>query len=210
MVDCQIHTAGVVDPVLLTAFETIPKEQFVPKEFKTVAYLDEEIAVGKDRFIIEPIILSKMLEAAGIKPEDVILDIGGSTGYTSALLSTKASSVMMLESQKEYIDQAEKNWETLDICNAFALQGPLAKGSPEKTHYDVIIINGAVTEIPDAIKAQLAPKGRLITVIRKPGQTMGQATLIQNLGENHFSSYNLFDAGCSYLDGFQPEQGFSF
>lgn len=210
MVDCQIHTAGVVNPVLLSAFETIPKELFVPKELKNIAYCDEEISLGQNRFIVEPIILSKMLEAAAPKKDDVVLDIGGTSGYTSAILSSSASTILMLEDTKDWLENAEKNWQTLEICNTFGVHGPLNKGYAAKAPYDLIVINGAVAQVPESIKQQLAPKGRLICIIKSAGKTMGQATLIQNLGENHFSSYNLFDAGSSYLPGFEPKTGFSF
>lgn len=210
MVDCQIHTAGVVNPVLLSAFETIPKEIFVPKQLRNIAYCDEEVALEDKRFILEPIVLSKMLEAATPKKDDVVLDIGGTSGYTSAILSSAVSTILMLEQTKDWLETAEKNWQSLEICNTFGVHGPLHKGYADKAPYDLIVINGAVTQVPDIIKQQLAPKGRLVCITKPAGKTIGQATLIQNIGENHFSSYNLFDAGSSYLPGFEPQTGFSF
>ena len=210
MVDCQIHTAGVVNPRLLTAFETIPKELFVPKTKRSIAYYDEEIPLGNERFLLEPIILSKMLEAVQPKPDDVVLDIGGATGYTSAILSSSVSTILMLEDNQDFLDIAARQWDNLEICNVLGVHGDLNQGYPEKAPYDLIIINGAVTEIPENITKQLTPDGRMITILKKPGERVGQATLIQSLGENGFSSYTLFDAGSSYLPAFKPRTGFSF
>ena len=210
MVDCQIHTAGVINPKLLTAFETVPKELFVPKDKRNVAYYDEEVPLGQGRHIIEPLILAKLLEAANIKETDVVLDIGGTTGYTAAILSSCASTILMLEENSELIDVANRQWAALELTNTLAVKGSLTNGYPEKAPYDVIIVNGATTSVSDQLKQQLAPNGRLLTIIKKPGDVVGKATIIQNLGENNFSACTLFDAGCSYIPAFQPKQAFSF
>lgn len=210
MVDSQIYTSGVISPALLEAFKTIPRENFVPEALKNVAYKDEEITLGDNRFLLEPMTFSKMLQAVDLKPDDVVLDIGAATGYSSAILSSLVSTVVALEENEDYLVKANSVWSNLDLCNIVAQNGSLTGGYAEKAPFDLILINGAVDHVPQNLLDQLAPNGRMITIIKEGGQTIGNATLIQNLGENQFSSYNLFNAGCPYLPGFEPKPAFSF
>ena len=210
MVDCQIHTSGVVHTGLLNAFETVPREIFVPDELKGVAYFDESLPITKNRALFEPLTLSKMLEAANLSPDDVVLDIGGATGYAAAIMSSNVSTIIALESKEEYITAAEKHWKELDACNIISCEGALKDGEPEKGPYDVILMHGAVPEIPENITAQLAENGRLLVIIKEPGEQIGRATLVQSLGENTFSSYTLFECGADYLEGFAPKPAFNF
>ena len=210
MVDCQIHTAGVVNPGLLKAFETIPRESFVPEELQNVAYLDEEIILGNNRFLLEPLTLSKMLQAVEPKEDDVVLDIGGTTGYSAAILSPLVSTIVALENDKSFFEHAAKTWESLDACNIVGVTGDLEKGDAQNAPFDLILINGAVAEIPKTIEAQLAPGGRLIAIVKNPGESLGQVTLLKNSADNHVSSINLFSAGGDYLPGFEPRPAFKF
>ena len=117
MVDCQIHTSGVVHTGLLQAFETVPRELFVPEHLKGIAYFDEDIQLAKGRYLSEPLILSKMLQAADLQSDDVVLDIGGGTGYCAAILSSNVSTIIAVESDDAYIAAAKSNWSELDACN---------------------------------------------------------------------------------------------
>lgn len=210
MVDCQIHTSGVVSEAVLAAFETVPRELFVPKNLQKVAYTDEDISMGEGRFLLEPAVHAKMVQAAALKPTDVVLDIGCGTGYSAAILSSMATTVVAVEECQKWLGAAEKVWQDLGVCNVVSFNGKLTKGSPEHAPFDAIFINGAVSEIPENIVAQLAPDGRLVTVIKAPGETMGRAVIVQSLGAGQFSSYNLFSAGSPYLPGFAPKPAFTF
>ncbi|MGH1397831.1 MAG: protein-L-isoaspartate O-methyltransferase family protein [Alphaproteobacteria bacterium] len=210
MVDGQIHPSGVIDPALLSAFETVPRELFVPEINRGVAYYDEEVSLGNDRVLIEPLILSKMLQELELKQSDVVLDIGGGSGYSAAILSSLVTTVVALEENETLLKQAQKIWNKIEACNIVGVEGKLKKGYSEQAPFDVIILNGAVSEIPQNICEQLAIGGKLITVLTKPDQTMGQVVLVKAIGESRFSSYTLFDASASYLPGFTPKTVFSF
>jgi len=209
-VDCQIHTSGVVHIGLLNAFENVPRELFVPETLKGIAYYDEEIALGKGRFLLEPLTLSKMLQAADLKESDVALDIGGATGYGAAILSPNVTTIIAIENNDDLIAGAEKNWNDLGANNIVPIKARLTTGAPDKGPFDVIIMHGAVPEIPTNITAQLAPHGRLLCIVKHPGEKIGHATLVQSLGENQFSSYTLFECASGYIDGFAPKPTFSF
>ena len=210
MVDGQIQTAGVVNPLVLQAFETVPREKFVPAALQNVAYAGEDLPIGEGRFLLDPMIHARMIEAAAPNPADVVLDIGGVSGYSAAILSYLATTVVALEEKQKYLSLAEKLWAELDVCNVVGIKGNLSKGNPENAPFNLIFMNGSVSEIPEQIAAQLAPDGRLITIVKKPGAVMGCVTLVQNTGDKGFSSYPLFEAGCPYLPGFEPGPVFSF
>jgi protein-L-isoaspartate(D-aspartate) O-methyltransferase len=210
MMDSQILTAGIIEPSVIAAFNTIPREMFTPEGSATIAYNDEDLMIGHDRFLMEPVVHAKMIQALNLKPESVVLDIGCASGYSSAILSSLVSTVVALESNESLIKQAGTNLNTLDACNVVSFLGDLTEGQQENAPYDFIIFNGAVAEVPEKILNQLAVGGRMIVIIKKPDEVMGEVTLIESLGENQFSSYNLFSAGCPYLPGFLPKPAFRF
>jgi protein-L-isoaspartate(D-aspartate) O-methyltransferase len=210
MVDCQIHTAGVISPGILTAFETIPREKFVPANMQAVAYNDEVIPVGNGRFLLDPMTHAKMVQAVEPKPEDKILDIGGATGYSASILSSMSKDILALEENPEFLKKAEELWDNLQINNVRPVAGKLTEGAPAHAPFDLIFINGSITEIPDSITNQLAANGRIIAIFRKPDAVMGQATIMQKTGANGLSSRPLFESGSPYLPGFEPKTTFSF
>ena len=153
---------------------------------------------------------AKMLQALDPQSDHVVLDIGCATGYSSAILSSLVTTVVALEQEHKYLEQAAKLWQEMDACNIVSFVGELAQGHAKNAPYDLIIFNGAVAEIPEHIVYQLAPGGRMIVPVKKPGQVMGDVTVIESLCEKQFSSYNLFHAGCGYLPGFEPAPAFRF
>lgn len=210
MVDGQIHTHGVVVPEILEAFETVPRESFAPELFEKNAYNDEDIPLGEGRYMLEPAVHARLVQALELKPDDVVLDIGGGTGYSAAILSNLASTVVVLESDHEFASKAAKLWESLGLCNIVAFEGALEQGHPNNAPYDSIIINGAVADVPPQILDQLAPEGRLVTVVKRAGNVMGEARLYQKDEHGHVSAYPLFEAGTPYLAGFEPRPEFQF
>lgn len=212
MVDGQIHTAGVVNPLLLQAFENVPRETFVPENRKTVSYFDEDLPLGQGRYLMEPITYGRLLQAADLKADDVVLDIGCASGYSSTILALLTSTVVAQDEDEALLNQCRTLCSAEETCNVIPFQGAHNKGCVENAPYNLIIINGAVAEIPAGIVSQLAPDGRLLTILRKDPQYMGQAVIVQRNSEqdDSFSSYPLFDAATPYLKGFEPKPGFSF
>ena len=116
MIDGQIHTAGVILPSVLNAFETTPREAFVPQAYKDVAYYDEDLPIGNGRYLLEPIVHSKMVEALQPKDHHVALEIGGGTGYSAAILSKIVSTVVAVESDAEMLKYAQEVWSKQGIA----------------------------------------------------------------------------------------------
>jgi len=210
MVDSQIHPNGVTMPALLQIFESVPREVFLPDNLQSVAYNDEDIALGEGRFMLEPSVHARMIQAAQPQPGDIALDIGCGTGYSTAVLSTMVSTVVALESSDKLLTQARAHWTAMGVCNVVMIDHALKKGAPEQGPYNIIMFNGAVAQVPRDIVSQLAPDGRLIAVVKKPGNTMGEVTVARHLGEGRFASHSLFNAATPYLKGFEPTKSFSF
>lgn len=210
MVNCQIQTNGVTNPAVLDIFETMPREKFLPVIKQNVAYADDVLRISADRFLLEPLTHAKMLQALNPKLSDVALDVGGGTGYSAAILSPLVTTVIALESNQDYINEAARHWNEVGVANIVGVQGDLRDGHAKNAPYDVIFIGGAVAEIPATLTTQLEIGGRLIAIVKKEGAMMGQVTLVQRLSDEQFSSHILFEAGAPYLAGFEPKVSFAF
>lgn len=208
MVEGQIKPNRVTDPALIDALATVPREIFVPKAARGVAYVDEDIRLGSGRYLMEPRVFGRLLNEAAITRDDVVLDVGCGTGYSTAVLARLANTVVAVESDPDLARQASARLGTLGVDNAVVIEAPLSQGYPKQAPYPVIVINGAVAAVPEAVLGQLAEGGRLVTVIKRGGQ-MGCATLFQRIA-GVISRRELFNAGTPLLPGFEPQPVFEF
>lgn len=208
MVESQIRTNKVTDGRILDALETIPREAYVPEPRRGICYVDEDLAIGGGRYLMEPMVLARLLQEARIGADDVVLDVGCATGYSCAVLARLAATVVGVESEAGLAEQANKILSDQGIDNAVVIEDPLGDGYPKQAPYNVIVLEGAVAEVPKAIREQLADGGRLVAVLRE-GEGMGRAILMQRSGEV-VSSRVLFDAATPYLPGFKREERFVF
>lgn len=208
MVEGQIRTNRVLDQAVLRALAEIPREIFVPKPLRGVAYVDEDLAVGGGRVVMEPMALARLLDAAEIAPTDVVLNIGDATGYTTAVLSRLAQTVVALECDGDWAAKASQSLGDLAIDNAAVVQGSLADGYAAQAPYDVIVFSGAVPEIPQAVCRQMGEGGRLVAVVR-PGRGLGQGMVMVRCGDS-WGRRPLFDIGTTALPGFDRPARFVF
>jgi protein-L-isoaspartate(D-aspartate) O-methyltransferase len=208
MVENQIRTNKVTDSRILDAIETVPRERFVPDALKGIAYLDGDIELGAGRRLLEPMVFARMLQAAEIQPNEVVLDVGCGTGYSAAVLAHLASTVVALESDRALMHRASALLGELGVDTVALIEGALAMGDQAHGPYDAIIVEGAVGRIPDALTAQLAEGGRLVAVISRPG-AVSQACLSLKVG-NSISTLPLFEASAALLPGFAEHRGFVF
>jgi protein-L-isoaspartate(D-aspartate) O-methyltransferase len=205
MIEGQLRPNRVTDPALLAAIADLPREHFLPAPLKHIAYVDDDIPLGNGRFLIEPMVLCRMLQYSALGPLDRVLDVGCTTGYSTALMARLAHQVTGLESDAGLAKHAAEN--LAGVANAKVVTGPLELGWAADGPYNVILIGGAVQEIPAALQAQLAEGGRLLTVVN--GASGGTARLMQNVG-GAVSSRPLFDAGTPLLPGFARRPAFVF
>ncbi len=208
MVENQIRTNRVLDPHVTRALADVPRELFVPKPMRGFAYVDDDLDVGGGRFIIEPLVLARLLVEARITPDDVVLNIGDATGYATAIIAKLAQTVVALECDAEWATRATQALNDLGIDNAAVVQGKLDQGYPAQAPYDVIVVAGAVAELPVDLCRQLTDGGRLVAVVNAvPG--LGKGTLVVRVGDT-WGRRVLFDAATPVLPGFQPKPKFVF
>jgi protein-L-isoaspartate(D-aspartate) O-methyltransferase len=186
----------------------IPREKFTPESLRGVAYVDEDVPVGEGRVLMEPMVLGRLLQAAEIGSGDVVLDIGGGTGYTAAVCARLAATVVTIESDARLHAESTRVLSELGIDNAVTIKTPLKDGYPQQAPYDVIVFSGAVEEIPENILSQLAVGGRLVAVVARHG-TAPSACLARNCAGT-IAFVTLFDASVPCLPGFEREPGFVF
>ncbi len=213
MVECQIRPNKVVDPRLIAAFSKVPRERFAPEGLRGVAYVDEDLQIAPGRYLMEPAVLAQMIQAADIGDADTVLDVGCGTGYSTAVMAQLAGTIFGLESDDALNARASELLVDIGIDNAVVLSGELASGHEGQAPYDVILLEGAVSHVPEALLAQLTDNGRLVAVLENPAlrdrSHAGQVTLFLR-SAGGIAQRPLFDAAVPALPGFAPEAGFVF
>ncbi|MGB0683627.1 MAG: protein-L-isoaspartate O-methyltransferase family protein [Magnetovibrionaceae bacterium] len=208
MVENQLRCVKVYDETILDAFSNLPRERFVPKGQAGLAYMDEAVPVADGRYLMEAMILGRMLQSAHVGAEDAVLIVGCGTGYSAAVLADLCSAVVALEEDTALAALANATLADLGADNVAVIEGPLAEGYPSQAPYDVIVIDGSVDLVPDVIRDQLADGGRLVTIINEDG--IGRARLITRVSGTQFTETDLFDAGSPKLPGFDVKPAFAF
>ncbi|MGE0255723.1 MAG: protein-L-isoaspartate O-methyltransferase [Alphaproteobacteria bacterium] len=209
MVDCQLRPNRVSDPALLAAMETLPRERFVPRRLAGIAYLDEDLDLGNGRYLMEPAVLARLVEALAPAAGDTTQVIGAGAGYEAAVLGRMTAAVVAVEVDPVLAADATRLLGELAIDNVVLETRSLAGGCPDHGPYEVILIAGAVAEVPATLTAQLSPGGRLGAVVARGDGVMGRACLYVRTGDT-VSRRELFDAGTPLLPGFAPEPAFVF
>ena len=208
MVSGQIRTNRVTDERIIEAMEEIPRERFVPHAKRGVAYVDEDVEIAAGRYLMEPMVLARLIQEANVAADDMVLDVGCGTGYAAAVMSRLAGTVIALEVDESLAEEAERTLGGVGSDNAIVVTGPLAEGYAQQAPYDVILLGGAVDHLPHALMDQLAEGGRIVGVLRKAGG-VGQATLWAK-HRGALSSRSLFEATLPPLPGIARPVSFEF
>jgi protein-L-isoaspartate(D-aspartate) O-methyltransferase len=207
MVESQLRTNKVTDEAVLEAFDSIPREAFMPGPLRAVAYVDEDLPIGHGRYLMEPMVLARLIQLAQVQHTDTVLDLACGTGYSTAILSRLAASVVGVEDQAQLAQRARETLASLSIDNVLIFEGDPAKGCAQQGPYDVILVNGMVEVLPSALGEQLLDGGRLVAVERRDG--VGRATLRQRAGGG-MAGRVAFEAAVPLLPGFAAPPQFVF
>jgi len=207
MVNGQLRTGDVVDREVLAAFLDTPRERFVAAPFAPLAYLDRQTPArgAKTRRLLPPLTLARMLQAAGVRPGDRALDVGGGSGYGAALLDVLGAKAVALESDHGAVTAARELLAGRE--GVTVMEGPLEAGAVHLGPFDIIVVEGAFRVRPDALIGQLADGGRLVGIDAIAGAP--QAALYERKGEA-VSRRALFETTADVLDGFQLAASFAF
>lgn len=174
MVASQIQGRGVQDERVLEAMRQVPRELFVPGD-AAEAYADRPLPIGHGQTISQPYIVAVMLEAAGVRPDDRLLEIGAGSGYAAAVASRLARQVCAVERIGALVESARERLAALGCANVDIRQGDGTTGWPDGGPFDVILAAAAGPEVPAPLVAQLAPGGRLVMPVG--GRNAGQRLL---------------------------------
>lgn len=219
MVDCQIRTFDVTDQTLLARMIEVPREQFLPPELAAFAYSDASLEIrpgtcaGARRVLPAPLVLARLLQSAGLRPTDKVLDVGSAGGYGAALLAGLCGKVVSLESDRLLHELTRANLDAFGLTDVETVCAPLDAGVPGKAPFDVIVIEGAVETGLEPLLAQLKAGGRLATIARSPDDPTGRAgkaVLYERLVDGSASFRTMFDAPAPVLAEFRRAPEFTF
>lgn len=209
MVDCQLRPNSVTDSKILASMGRVPREKFVGKDSRHLAYIDKMLPLeaANGRTLIEPMVCARLLQLADIKSSDIVLDIACATGYCAAIISDLAATVVALDDNADLVDLASQTLADLDVGNVAVIEGDITKGKAAEAPFDVIIIEGALETVPQGLFDQLSDGGRLVTVLGK-GQS-GVATLFTKSGTD-IAKRTTFNTTIAPLAAFDKKREFQF
>ena len=208
MVESQIRPNKVTDERLIGAFAQLRRELFVPEPLRGVAYVDDDLPLGGGRYLMQPMVAARLLQAAAVERKDTALVVGASVGYEAALLSLLGRSVVALEDNAELARFGRAALVEHGIASVTYVEAPLRAGHRQRAPYDVILFAGAASEVPAEIDSQLGEGGRMLAVSR-PATGIGRATVIVRTG-GVLAHRVIFDAATPLLPGFVPKPAFVF
>ena len=206
MVDTQVRPSDVTKFHIIDAMLSVPREQFVPRVRREAAYVGENVDLGAGRVVREPRTLAKMLDALDVRNNGLALDIGAGFGYSSAVLSRMAEAVVALEESQDWLDEAQEALSEFGADNVICQQGALVDGAPQHGPYDVIILQGAVEHLPDAIIDQLKEGGRMACLFAEGA--LGTVKIGYKLDGKMNWRFS-FNAGAPVIPGYERHHAFT-
>ncbi|PTW49760.1 protein-L-isoaspartate O-methyltransferase family protein [Rhodovulum kholense] len=207
MVDTQVRPADVTRLPIIEAMLAVPREAFVPARLSEAAYIGENLPLAHDRVLLDPRTFAKMLEAVDLTDGDLVLDLGTGLGYSAAVMARMADAVVALEEDGTMAREAEATLAELGVDNVAVEVGPLTEGAPKHGPYDVIVVEGAIEELPQAIVDQLKEGGRIVAVFMEGA--LGVVRIAWKV-EGALSWRFLFNASAPVMPGFIRATEFQF
>jgi protein-L-isoaspartate(D-aspartate) O-methyltransferase len=208
MIQQQIRPAEVLDQRVLDTIEQTPREEFVPAQYRDLAFSDTNIPLGHGEVMMKPILEARLLQALNIQPEDLVLEIGTGSGYFTALLARLGGKVVSVDIEPEFIAQAEEKLTAQGINNVTLKEGDAAQGWKTYDHFDVIAITGSLPILPESFQQQLNVGGRMVAIVGQ-GPVM-TVKLITRIAEDRWATEDLFETDFPALRNAEQPQAFVF
>lgn len=206
MVDTQVRPNDVTKFPVIDAMLAVPREDFVPNEMREAAYVGENIDLGQRRVVLEPRTLAKMLDALDIQPDELVMDIGSGLGYSAAVISRVAQAVVAVEENEAMATEAQAALSAAEADNVIVHAGPLAEGAAQHGPYDVVVLQGAVAQLPAAIADQIKEGGRILCLFDEG--RLGVARIGYKV-DGALNWRHAFNAGAPVLPGFERHAAFT-
>jgi protein-L-isoaspartate(D-aspartate) O-methyltransferase len=161
MVDTQIRPSDVTKYTVIEAMLTVPREAYVPSAKREAAYVGEHVELDKQRVVLDPRVLAKILDELDIQSDELVLDIGAGLGYSAAVIARMAEAVIALEDDEARAEDSQTTLSEQGVDNAIVHVAPLAEGASAHGPYDVVSLEGGAEQLPDAVAAQVKEGGRI-------------------------------------------------
>lgn len=206
MVDTQIRPSDVTKFPIIDAMLSVPREVYVPRDRRDVAYVSDNVTIGPGRVMLEPRTFAKFLDALNIQPGEAVLDLGCGLGYSTAVIARLAEAVVAVEEDEALATEAQRTLSQEGVDNAAVIVGPLAEGAAKHGPYDVITLQGGVETVPEALLAQLKDGGRIGCLFMEGA--LGVARIGYRL-DGAMTWRSVFNASAPVLPGFALKRTFA-
>lgn len=204
MVEQQIRTWDVFCPDILNIFLTLKRENFVPPGHKDIALSDIEIPLPGNQKMLFPRVEARLVQELNLNKNDKVLEIGTGSGFVTAILAKLSAFVYSIEVNEINKKLAMNNLTENGISNVSLTLGNGIEGLVAKAPYDKIFVGGALIEIPDNLKKQLKPGGKLVGFIGR--HPIMHAIVMEKISDTEFKQKQLFETDISYLAGEHIQQ----
>lgn len=211
MVDCQVRTCDVTEHELISAMLSVQREEFVPAKFQSLAYIDEDLSLNEiasgERYLMQAASFAKLAQLAAVEKNDVVLVVGSGCGYSSAVLSLLATSVVAIEEDSALVDFSSEVLSRLGYMSVAVLNSDLTKGYAKEAPYDVVFFEGSIEVLPYTYFDQLAEDGRLVCV-----EGTGNSALAKLYSKQGglISKREVMNCAIKPLPGFRKAKEFAF
>lgn len=209
MIQQQVRPWQVEDPATLDALAQVRREDFVPAAYKSLAFVDMAIPLPAGQHMLTPSLEGRLLQQAAVQAAERVLLIGAGSGHLAALLAQQAQRVVALEIEPELVNLARTNLRAAGVNNVDVRQMDGAQGSPAEGPFDLIVLAGAVCEVPQTLLDQLKPgHGRLVALVGE--EPIMHAQRITRTSAAQWQSSELWDASAPALHGRFVQSSFRF
>ena len=210
MIEQQIRPWNVLDQKVLDVLAEVPRDAFVAEQYVNLAYCDTAIALGHGQTMLNPNVEGRLLQALALQGTETVLHIGTGSGYLTACLAKLAKQVRSVDIVEAFTQIAAQRLAKMSIDNVILEFGDACRGWAPESHFDVIVISGALRSVPGAYREQLTIGGRLFAIIGRADQPIMEVVLVTRTSQNQWRSESLFETRTSCRQDIATRDKFAF
>ncbi|MBB6185127.1 protein-L-isoaspartate(D-aspartate) O-methyltransferase [Oleiagrimonas soli] len=207
MIENQVRSWEVLDPRVLDVMGRVRREDFVPDAYRNLAFADLALPLGHGESMMKPVLEGRMLQALNLTGTEDVLEIGTGSGFVTACLATLSRRVASVEMHAEFTARAGERLRAASIENVELIHAEAVNEYQPGGVFDVIVVTGAVVEVPARFSRWLKPGGRMFAV--RGHAPIMEAVLLHHEGDGRYREESLFETDLPYLKNAQPESRFT-
>jgi protein-L-isoaspartate(D-aspartate) O-methyltransferase len=207
MIESQLKPNNIIDENLISAFQKVKQENFLPEELKKLSYMDDHISFSKKSFILKPVIFAKFLNILKLELSDIVLEIGSGGGYTASVLSSLVNTVYSVEEDKDVYDLSIKNIKNNKNINIKNFCSNYKQLNIPELKFDKIIINGSVNTDPVNLLEKLKINAKLICILKIESSSN---ICLYNKKTNGYEKLKITNAHAPFLINYIDKEEFNF